>query len=156
MMKKILDKILGSILVFLMAFIVLAVLWQGFSRYVLQNSSSVTEEIARYLMIWIGILGAAYASGQQEHLAINILPPKLNERNRIRLRIGINILIILFAVSALIIGGGNLVYISYLLGQTSAALNLPLSVVYAVLPISGILIIVYKLNEVFKPKKYLL
>ena len=107
-------------------------------------------------MIWIGILGAAYASGQQEHLAINILPPKLNERNRIRLRIGINILIILFAVSALIIGGGNLVYISYLLGQTSAALNLPLSVVYAVLPISGILIIVYKLNEVFKPKKYLL
>ena len=156
MMKKILDKILGSILVFLMAFIVLAVLWQVFSRYVLQNSSSVTEEIARYLMIWIGILGAAYASGQQEHLAINILPPKLNERNRIRLRIGINILIILFAVSALIIGGGNLVYISYLLGQTSAALNLPLSVVYAVLPISGFLIIVYKLNEVFKPKKYLL
>ncbi|ADF53275.1 MULTISPECIES: TRAP transporter small permease [Zunongwangia] len=156
MMKKILDKILGSILVFLMAFIVLAVLWQVFSRYVLQNPSSVTEEIARYLMIWIGILGAAYASGQQEHLAINILPPKLNERNRIRLRIGINILIILFAVSALIIGGGNLVYISYLLGQTSAALNLPLSVVYAVLPISGILIIVYKLNEVFKPKKYLL
>lgn len=156
MMKKILDKILGSILVFLMAFIVLAVLWQVFSRYVLQNPSSVTEEIARYLMIWIGILGAAYASGQQEHLAINILPPKLNERNRIRLRIGINILIILFAVSALIIGGGNLVYISYLLGQTSAALNLPLSVVYAVLPISGFLIIVYKLNEVFKPKKYLL
>ena len=156
MMKKSLDKILGSTLVFLMAFIVLAVLWQVFSRYVLQNSSSVTEEIARYLMIWIGILGAAYASGQQEHLAINILPPKLNERNRIRLRIGINILIILFAVSALIIGGGNLVYISYLLGQTSAALNLPLSVVYAVLPISGILIIVYKLNEVFKPKKYLL
>ena len=155
-MKKILDKILGSILVFLMAFIVLAVLWQVFSRYVLQNPSSVTEEIARYLMIWIGILGAAYASGQQEHLAINILPPKLNERNRIRLRIGINILIILFAVSALIIGGGNLVYISYLLGQTSAALNLPLSVVYAVLPISGFLIIVYKLNEVFKPKKYLL
>ena len=155
-MKKSLDKILGSILVLLMAFIVLAVLWQVFSRYVMQNPSSVTEEIARYLMIWIGILGAAYASGQQEHLAINILPPKLNEQNRIRLRIGINILIMLFSLFALIIGGGNLVYISYLLGQTSAALNLPLSVVYAVLPISGILIIVYKLNEVFKPKKYLL
>ncbi len=94
-MKKSLDKVLGTILVFLMALIVIAVLWQVFSRYVMQNPSSVTEEIARYLMIWIGILGAAYASGQQEHLAINILPPKLNERNRIRLRIGINILIIL-------------------------------------------------------------
>ena len=156
MMKKSLDKILGSTLVFLMAFIVLAVLWQVFSRYVLQNPSSVTEEIARYLMIWIGILGAAYASGQQEHLAINILPPKLSERNRICLRIGINILIMLFSLFALIIGGGNLVWVNYLLGQTSAALHLPLSVVYAALPISGILIIFYKLNEVFNPKKYLL
>lgn len=154
-MKKSLDKVLGTILVFLMALIVIAVLWQVFSRYVMQNPSSVTEEIARYLMIWIGILGAAYASGQQEHLAINILPPKLNERNRIRLRIGINILIILFSLCALIIGGGNLVYISYLLGQTSAALHLQLSVVYAVLPISGLLIIIYKLNEVFNSKKYL-
>ena len=154
-MKKSLDKVLGTILVFLMALIVIAVSWQVFSRYVMQNPSSVTEEIARYLMIWIGILGAAYASGQQEHLAINILPPKLNERNRIRLRIGINILIILFSLCALIIGGGNLVYISYLLGQTSAALHLPLSVVYAVLPISGLLIIIYKLNEVFNSKKYL-
>ncbi len=154
-MKKSLDKVLGTILVFLMALIVIAILWQVFSRYVMQNPSSVTEEIARYLMIWIGILGAAYASGQQEHLAINILPPKLNERNRIRLRIGINILIILFSLCALIIGGGNLVYISYLLGQTSAALHLPLSVVYAVLPISGLLIIIYKLNEVFNSKKYL-
>ncbi|MBW2961775.1 TRAP transporter small permease [Mesonia aestuariivivens] len=154
-MKKSLDKILGTVLVFLMALIVIAVLWQVFSRYVLQNPSSFTEEIARYLMIWIGILGAAYASGQQEHLAINILPPKLNERNRIRLRVGINILIIAFSLFALIIGGGNLVYISYLLGQTSAALHLPLSVVYIVLPISGCLIIVYKLNEVFNSKKYL-
>ena len=54
-----------------------------------------------------------------------------------------------YMFDALIIGGGNLVYISYLLGQTSAALHLPLSVVYAVLPISGLLIIIYKLNEVF-------
>ena len=154
-MKKRLDKILGGIFVFLMASIVIAVLWQFFSRYVLQAASSFTEEIARFLLIWIGILGAAYASGQQEHLAINILPPKLTERNRIRLRIGINILIILFSLCALIIGGGNLVYISYLLGQTSAALHLPLSVVYAVLPISGLLIIIYKLNEVFNSKKYL-
>ncbi|MGO4912096.1 MULTISPECIES: TRAP transporter small permease [unclassified Leeuwenhoekiella] len=155
-MKKTLDKILGSILVFLMASIVIAVLWQVFSRYVLQSASSFTEEIARYLLIWIGILGAAYASGQQEHLAINILPPKLNPENRIKLRIGINILIMLFAFFALIIGGGNLVYVNYELGQYSAALGLPLGVVYMVLPISGILVIIYKAIELANPKKYLL
>ncbi len=155
-MKKILDKLLGGTLVFLMGLIVLAVLWQVFSRYVLQNPSSVTEEIARYLLIWIGLLGAAYASGQQEHLSINILPPKLNPENRIKLMIFINILIIVFCFTVLIIGGGNLVLMNIELGQNSAALHLPLSVVYTVIPISGVLIIIYKLNEILNPKKYLL
>jgi len=154
-MKQKLDKILGAILVFLMASIVIAVLWQVFSRYVLQSASSFTEEIARYLLIWIGILGAAYASGQQDHLAINILPPKLDEKSRIKLRIGINILIMLFAFFALIVGGANLVYVNFELGQYSAALGLPLGVVYAVLPISGILIIWYKAIELANPQKYL-
>ncbi len=155
-MKKILDKFLGGALVLLMGLIVLAVLWQVFSRYVLQNPSSVTEEIARYLLIWIGLLGAAYASGQQEHLSINILPPKLNPENRIKLMIFINILIIAFCFTVLIIGGGNLVLMNIELGQNSAALHLPLSVVYTVIPISGVLIIIYKLNEIINPKKYLL
>ena len=97
----------------------------------------------------------AYASGQQTHLAIDILPPKLNETNRIKLRIGINILIILFCLTALVIGGGNLVYINYDLGQHSAALNLPLYVVYLVLPLSGLIIIGYKVNEIINPKEYL-
>jgi TRAP-type C4-dicarboxylate transport system permease small subunit len=155
-MKRILDKILGSLLVFLMAVMVIAVSWQVFSRYILQSSSSFTEEIARFLLIWIGILGAAYVSGQQEHLSIDILPPKLNEKNRRRLRMGINLLIILFCLAVLVIGGCNLVYLNYILGQTSAALNIPLGAVYTVIPISGVLVIVYKINELLNPKQYLL
>ncbi|MCF4101060.1 TRAP transporter small permease [Gillisia sp. M10.2A] len=154
-MKKSLDKILGSFLVFLMGTIVLAVLWQVFSRYVLHSPSSVTEELARYLLIWIGILGAAYAAGQQDHLAINLLEERLDKQNRKRLRIGIDLLIIFFCVTVLIIGGGNLVYVNYDLGQSSAALEIPLYIVYAVIPLSGILIIAYKSNEILNPEKYL-
>ena len=155
-MKKTLDKILGSILVFLLVLMVLAVLWQVFSRYVLNSPSSVTEELSRYLFIWIGILGAAYAAGQQMHIAIDILHPKLNDINRMRLRIFINILIILFSLTVLVIGGANLVYVNYDLGQFSAALNVPLSAVYMVVPISGILVIWYKVNEIIHSKKYLI
>ena len=154
-MKKTLDKILGSVLVFLMVVIVLAVLWQVFSRYVMQSPSSVTEELARYLLIWIGILGAAYAAGQQDHLAINLLEEKLDKENRKRLRIGIDLLIIFFCVTVLIIGGGNLVYVNYDLGQSSAALEIPLFIVYLVVPLSGLLIIIYKINEILNPEKYL-
>jgi len=155
-MKKSLDRILGSFLVFLMTVIVLAVLWQVFSRYVMQSPSSVTEELARYLLIWIGILGAAYAAGQQDHLAINLLEEKLNKKNRKRLRIGIDVLIIFFCFTVLIIGGGNLVFVNYDLGQSSAALEIPLYIVYLVIPLSGLLIIIYKVNEILNPEKYLL
>ena len=121
----------------------------------MQSPSSVTEELARYLLIWIGILGAAYAAGQQDHLAINLLEEKLNKENRKRLRIGIDLLIIFFCVTVLIIGGGNLVYVNYDLGQSSAALEIPLYIVYLVVPLSGLLIIVYKINEILNPEKYL-
>ncbi|MDT0644644.1 TRAP transporter small permease [Zunongwangia sp. F363] len=154
-MKRSLDRILGGILVLLMAIMVVAVLWQVFSRYVMQSPSSITEELARYLLIWIGILGAAYAAGQQAHLSINLLEEKLNAVNRKRLRIGINILIIFFCITVLIVGGGNLVYVSYDLGQRSAALEIPLYIVYFVIPLSGVLIIIYKINEILNPQKYL-
>ena len=154
-MKAKLDKILGTILVILMTVMVIAVLWQVFSRYVMQSPSSVTEELARYLLIWIGILGAAYASGQQEHLSINLLEEKLDKARRKKLKIFINLLIIFFGFTVLIIGGGNLVYVNYLLEQSSAALEIPLYIVYLVVPISGILVIVYKVNEIMNPEKYL-
>ena len=154
-MRRTLDKILGIFLVILLVLMVLAVLWQIFSRYLMNSPSSFTEELARFLFIWIGILGAAYASGQQSHLAIDILPPKLDPLNRRRLRIGINLLIILFSLTVLVIGGGNLVYVNYLLGQSSAALNVPLSWVYGIVPASGILIIFYKVHEIVYSKSYL-
>lgn len=154
-MKKRLDKILGGFLVFIMTIMVISVLWQVFSRYVMQSPSSVTEELSRYLLIWIGILGAAYAAGQQEHLAINLLEEKLNKANKKKLRIFIDLLIIFFCFTVLIIGGGNLVYVNYDLGQSSAALEIPLYIVYLVVPLSGILIIIYKVNEILNPQKYL-
>jgi TRAP-type C4-dicarboxylate transport system permease small subunit len=154
-MRSKVNKILGSFLVVLLVLMVLSVLWQIFSRYLMNSPSSFTEELARYLFIWIGILGAAYASGQQTHLAIDILPPKLNPENRVKLRIFINILIILFSLTVLVIGGGNLVYVNDLLGQSSAALGVPLSWVYSVVPLSGVLVIYYKMHKIFNSKKYL-
>jgi len=154
-MKASLDKILGSFLVVLMTTMVVAVLWQVFSRYVMQSPSSITEELARYLLIWIGILGAAYAAGQQQHLSINLLEEKLEKNKKKKLKIFINLLIIFFGITVLIIGGSNLVYVNYILGQSSAALEIPLFVVYLVVPLSGALIIFYKVNEIMNPEKYL-
>jgi len=99
-------------------------------------------------MIWIGVLGAAYISGRKMHVAIDLLPTKLNKEGQLKLKTFINITIILFCFFALVGGGLRLVYITFSLEQYSPALQIPLSVVYLVIPISGILIIYYKISDI--------
>ena len=80
--RKLIDKILGRALVVIMSVMVVNVLWQVFTRYVTGDPSSFTDELARYLMIWIGILGAAYVAGKDLHVAIDILPSRASAKNR--------------------------------------------------------------------------
>ena len=101
-------------------------------------------------MIWIGVLGAAYVSGKNMHVAIDVLPAKLNKSNQKKLAKIVDIIIISFVFLALIIGGIRLVYLTYILKQHSPALQIPLALVYLVLPFSGILIIFYKTSDLLK------
>lgn len=142
------DKILGIILAFIMAIMVINVLWQVFTRFLTDSPSSFTDELARYLMIWIGVLGAAYISGRRMHVAIDLLPTRLNKEGQIKLKTVINCIIILFCFFAFIVGGLRLVYITFTLGQYSPALQIPLAAVYAIIPISGLLIIYYKFSDI--------
>lgn len=147
-MKKF-DRFLEHFLAALMAVMLLSVSWQVISRYLLGDASSFTDELARYLLIWVGTLGAAYAAGKRLHLAIDLLPKRLKGMSKYRLAIIINILIIFFVFTTFFIGGSRLVYITYTLGQTSAAMQLPLAYVYAIIPLSGALIIYYKIRDIF-------
>ncbi|MEX0274508.1 MAG: TRAP transporter small permease [Flavobacteriaceae bacterium] len=149
-MRKQVDNILGKTLVVIMAVMVINVLWQVFSRYILGTPSSFTDELARYLMIWVGVLGAAYVSGRNMHVAIDVIPSRSKDKTRKRLLTLVYVLIILFALFAMVIGGFRLVYISYLLGQKSPALQIPLALVYMVIPLSGLLIMYYKSNDLKK------
>lgn len=147
-MRATIDKIIGGILVVLLSVITLDVLWGVFTRYALGNQASWSEELARFLLIWIGILGAAYASGRRMHLAIDLLGPKLDPIKQRRLQRFIDLLILIFALTVLVIGGLRLLYITQALGQLSAALRVPMAVVYSVVPISGLLVIFYKIQDI--------
>lgn len=141
--KEKIDFVLKWILVVIMGAMVLNVLWQVFTRFILKDPSSYTEELARYMLIWIGILGASYVAGQKMHLAIDLLSTKLTGKSKIYLELFINFCVLAFAFVVMIIGGIRLVTITLLLNQISAALQIPLGYVYTVLPLSGILISFY-------------
>lgn len=151
-LRKTIDRILGKVLVSLMAIMVLNVLWQVISRFLLEAPSSFTDELARFLLIWLGILGAAYVSGRNLHVAIDVLPKRLEKRTQQHLVVVVSLIIILFCLFAMVLGGSRLVYITYALGQNSPALQVPLAVVYCVIPISGTIIIFYKVTDLLKKK----
>ena len=142
------DLILGRLLITIMAVMVVNVLWQVFTRFVVGTPSSFTDELARYLMIWLGILGAAYVSGRNMHVAIDVLPQKATTKTQKKIKRIVYILIIAFAFFCLVIGGIRLVYITSVLGQHSPALQIPLAWVYSCIPLSGLLIIFYKISDI--------
>ena len=148
--RNFVDKGLAFTLITIMAALVLDVLWQVFTRFVLNNPSSYTEELARYLMIWVGLLGAGYAAGRKMHLAVDLLPPRLSGTAATRLTVVIHACTLLFALGVLFGGGARLVWTMLYLGQTSAGLQLPLGYVYLVVPISGVLIAFYAVCDLYK------
>lgn len=148
--KATIDKILGTLLIILMIILVLDVVWQVAARYLVKSPSSFTDELARFLLMWVGLFGAAYAHGKKRHLAIDILPSKLTGRKKVNLLIFINVMVILFALTVLVIGGIRLVYITLTLDQISPALRIPLGYVYLSLPLSGLFMIYYGILDILK------
>lgn len=152
-LRKNIDKVLEWVLVFLLSILVLDVLWQVASRYILNSPSSYTDELAGYLLIWVGLLGAAYVAGKREHLAIDLLLQRSSAKRRFKLEIIISIVVILFAITVMIIGGSWLVYTRFYLSVKSAALGMPLGLVYLVLPLSGILVAYFNIDNMYNMVK---
>jgi TRAP-type C4-dicarboxylate transport system permease small subunit len=152
-LRNIVDKILERAVVILMGALVLDVLWQVASRYLFQDPSSFTDELAGFLLIWVGLLGAAWAAGMKQHLAIDLLAQKLSPERRKYLDVLVNILVMLFALAVMVVGGIWLVYTRFYLGQISAAMQIPLGYVYLVVPLSGFLIIFYSIDEIARLTK---
>lgn len=133
-------RLLEYALVTTFALMVADVLWQVFSRYVLGASSSFTEEFARFALIWLTVLGAAYLNARRAHLTVDVLTRRLPPAARARRERATEWWVLGFAVVVMVIGGGNLAYTTLRLGQVSPAIGVPLGLVYAVVPVSGLLI----------------
>ena len=142
--KNKLNRVLEFILIIVLGVMVLNVSWQVFSRYVLANPNSFTDELARYLMIWLGVMGTAYVSGKRLHVSIDFFPSQLNLSLQKTMEKIIISIIILATFLIFIFGGSRLVFLTYILGQKSAALQIPLYIVYLCIPLSGACIIFYK------------
>ena len=143
--KLAVDRTIAAFSVAAMIALVVCVVWQVFSRYVLNQPSTLTDELARFLMIWVGLLGAAYTVGAQRHLAIDLLTMTLSPRRQALFSVIINLLILLFAGAVIVTGGVKLIAKTLSTAQVSAAMQIPMGYVYLILPLTGIMMMFYAL-----------
>ncbi len=149
------NKILGYLVISLVGIMVITVLWQVFTRLVLKTPAVWTEESSTYMLMWCGIVGAAYAYGQKAHIGMEYFAYKLNARNRRILEILIAILVGFFAFKVMLIGGMNFVRNAFVNHQASPTMGIPVGYLYLCLPISAIFIISYSIEFIFKDISFL-
>ncbi len=155
-MKQISKKLEGGLaiaLAFLMGLMVVDVTWQVLTRFILTDPSSYTEELARFLLMWIGLVGAAYAFRKHSHLSLNLIMLSASpERKRLLVRFSQS-MCFLFSASVMVFGGAKLMLLTLSLEQISPALNIPIGYVYSCIPISGLLICWFALDAIIDPEE---
>ncbi len=139
---------LERLLILLVAGLVLDVLWQVASRYLLQSPSSWTDELATLLIIWVAMLGASVAFIRNNHLGVDYFVGKLAPRPRLLTELIVQVLVGVFALVVLLLGGVKLVTLTLLTEQVSPALGVKMGHVYLALPISGLVILLVAIETV--------
>lgn len=148
--KKVLDRSLEFLVIVVVAVLVVDVLWQVFTRFVLKNPSTWTEELAVFMLIWVSLLGAAVALNRGSHLGIDYFVGKLSPKKRLYTEIFAFLCILIFSLTVMVFGGIDLVGSTLKLEQISPALGIKVGYVYLAVPISGLFLVLYSAIGMFE------
>ncbi|WHH61570.1 TRAP transporter small permease [Petroclostridium sp. X23] len=150
-MKKILDNIEEYLLIFLFPIMTVIVFIATATRYLKLGAIPWSEELARYIMIWMAYIGAGLAVKKNAHLGVEAfvsLMPASVVKYLSKLRIAI-----------LILFNGMVIYFSFKImihqmniGQTSPALQIPIWVAYLAMPTGALLMCIRTIQSVFPVK----
>ncbi|WP_103104784.1 TRAP transporter small permease [Brevibacillus reuszeri] len=141
------NSITRLIVIALLAIMVVAVFLQVLFRFFLDMPLAWTEELARYLLIWITFLGSAYAMAIKAHIGTEYIQKHLSPfMNKVVLSVAAVLSIFFFVV--MVQQGYSLATRS--MTQLSPTLLVPMGYVYMVIPISGVLLIMNALHVTWK------
>ncbi len=131
-----------------MMIMLLIIFFQVITRYIFGHSFEWSEEIARFLFVWVVFLGSALIMGESGHLAVRMLPERFKDTTfGFILEIFINVCSYVF-ILMLIVQGGKMT--STMTFQTAPALGISMSWVYAIIPASGLLMLLYLIKDTIR------
>jgi TRAP-type C4-dicarboxylate transport system permease small subunit len=146
---KWLDENFEKYILFLLTLVLVVVVFiQVFMRYVMDNSLSWSEELARYCFIWLIYIGISYAVKHKRHISVDAALLLFKDKAKIFISIISNVLFLIFCVYVVIYGYG---IASQLLafGQTTPALQVPTGLVYLAPPVGMALAGIRLIQNIF-------
>lgn len=149
-LRKGLSGLLNWVLILAVLFLVLDVCFGVFTRYVMGEQAKWTEELARFLLIWVALLGGAVAFGTKGHLGVDFFVEKLDPSARKVMAIFVHGIVLFFSVAIFVYGGGRVVLDALAMEQMTPALEWKMGYVYLALPISGIFMTLFTIENLIE------
>ena len=150
-------KSLEVLLMVMVAVLTLTVLWGVFTRFCLGKQAAYTDELARVLLVWVSMVGAALAFGVKAHLGVDFFVNMLHPEARKTLGMLVQVVTAVLAAVVFVVGGWGLAMGQ--MGQQLPTLPVSRGLVYISIPLGGVLICLFALEnlvEIFKTPAELL
>lgn len=139
--KSALSRVLGIFSIILFAVLVCVTVWQVFTRQILDDPSTWSEELSKILFVWLSFIGSAFLFGERGHIAVDFVARKFPPIGQKTLAAFVQVAIIFFALVAMIWGGYLASSIAW--NQNLTALPFTIGWVYVIIPIAGAFIAVF-------------
>jgi TRAP-type transport system small permease protein len=138
-LTNLLNKVVGYMLFIMLAVMSVLISWQVFARFVAGNSLTFSEEASRFLMIWLTLLGAAYAVKEGSLIAVDILQNKLTGKPAKVLKVIMSVSTSVFYIILIIYGFKMAQNVSF---QTAPTTGLSMFWPMLAVPVGGALMLI--------------
>jgi TRAP-type C4-dicarboxylate transport system permease small subunit len=149
-LKKWMTTALSLTLMIAVALLVVDVVWGVFTRYVMGEQAKWTEELARFLLVWVSLLGGAVAFGIKGHLGVDYFVGKFDPDVRKMMALFTHVVVLFFAAAIFVYGGGRVVSDALAMEQMTPALGIKMGHVYLALPISGLFMVLFTIENLIE------
>ena len=145
-LRKGINLVLSSACAFIFAAMVVIGTYQIITRFVFNNPSTISEELLTYSFTWMALLATAYVFGKRDHMRMGFIADTLSASVQKGLSIAGEVLVLILAAGVMVYGGFNIMKLT--MTQSTASLGIPMGVVYTIIPISGILIVIFSVLNI--------
>lgn len=139
--KDCIMRVLGVVIIVLFAAMTVIGAYQIITRYFFNRPSTISEELLTYSFTWMSLFASAYVFGKRDHMRIGFLADKITGTAKRYLEAAIEMLAFAFAGVVMVYGGSSITKLTMM--QTTASLQIPMGYVYAAVPVTGVLIMLF-------------